>query len=144
MKRADEAVALLDEGYNCAQSVLAVFAESLGLDRDTALRLTDSLGAGMNLSDGPCGAVSGALLALGLAHGGIAADDDDSNERVRDLAREFHRRFSERRGAASCTRLLGLDISNPDAFAKARDEDLFAGTCPDSVRAAAEILDDML
>jgi len=144
MERADAAVALLDEGYNCAQSVLAVFAEPLGLDRDTALRLTDPLGAGMNLSGGPCGAVNGALLALGLAHGGPAADDDASNERVRKLARDFHGRFRERCGAAACGELLGRDISGPDAFARAQEEEIFPDTCPACVRAAAEILEDML
>ncbi len=44
----------------------------------------------------------------------------------------------------NCTELLGVDISQPEAFARAQAEDTFAGTCPDSVRAAAEILVDML
>ncbi|MBC8423885.1 C-GCAxxG-C-C family protein [bacterium] len=144
MKRADEAVALLDEGYNCAQSVLAAFADTLDLDLETALRLADPFGGGMMMSGGPCGAVTGALLVLGLGHGGTAADDDESNERVRELTREFHRRFRARRGTASCTELLGADISRPEVFAQAQTDEIFADTCPDSVRAAAEILVDML
>ncbi len=144
MGRADTAVALLDEGYNCAQAVLAAFAETLDLDLKTALRLTDPFGGGMMLTGGPCGAVTGALLVLGLSRGGTVADDDEANERVRELTREFHRRFRERRGTASCTELLGADISRPETFAQAQADEIFADTCPDSVRAAAEILVDML
>jgi C_GCAxxG_C_C family probable redox protein len=144
MERVETAVALLDEGYNCAQAMLTAFADSLGLDRQMALRLTDPLGSGMMLNGGPCGAVSGALLVLGMKHGGIAADDDASNERVRELAREFHRRFRARRGTVSCTELLGVDLSRPEVFAQAQADEIFADTCPDSVRAAAEILVDML
>ncbi len=142
--RIESAAVLLDEGYNCAQSVLAAFAPSLGLDRDTALRLAKSLGGGMMLTDGPCGALNGALQVIGLRHGGVAPDDDEASEHMRELSREFIRRFRERRGSASCTELLGVDISKPDEFNRAKDEDIFAGTCPDSVRAAAEILIEML
>ena len=58
----------------------------------------------------------------------------------------YHYGFSGRQEPESrnCTELLGVDISQPEAFARAQAEDTFAGTCPDSVRAAAEILVDML
>jgi C_GCAxxG_C_C family probable redox protein len=142
--RVDAAVALFDEGYNCAQSVFAAFAPSFGVDRDMALRLTNTLGAGMNLSDGPCGALNGALHVLGLRHGGTAPDDEAADERLRELSRDLIRRFRERCPSASCTKLLGIDISTPEGFARAKAADMFAGTCPDSVRAASEILLEML
>jgi len=144
MRRVEAAAALFDEGYNCAQSVLAAFAPSLGLDRDMALRLTNPLGAGMMLTDGPCGALNGALHVLGLRYGGTAAADEASDDRLRDLSREFIRRFRETCPSTSCTELLGIDISTPAGFARAKDEDIFAGPCPDSVRAASEILVNML
>jgi len=144
VQRIETAAALFDAGYNCAQSVLAAFAPTLGTDRDEALRLADPLGGGMMLTDGPCGALNGALLVLGLRYGGTRPDDDAANERVRNLSREFIRRFRERRRSTSCTELLGVDISQPEGFARAQAEDIFAGTCPDSVRAAAGILVEML
>ena len=56
-------------GCNCAQAVLRCFAEQYGLDADTALRLATGFGVGMGRG-GACGAVSGAVMVLGLAGGG--------------------------------------------------------------------------
>jgi C_GCAxxG_C_C family probable redox protein len=56
--------------YNCAQATLIPTAEEMGLDAATAAKLTRNLGTGMKLGS-TCGAVTGGLIALGLA----GADD---------------------------------------------------------------------
>lgn len=56
----------------------------------------------------------------------------------------YIRRFRARRASISCTELLGADLSSPEGFAQAKADDVFAGTCPDCVRIASEILVDML
>jgi hypothetical protein len=38
MTKADEAVALFLQGFNCTQSILSVFATDFGLDGNTAAR----------------------------------------------------------------------------------------------------------
>jgi C_GCAxxG_C_C family probable redox protein len=55
-------------GQECAQVTLAPLACRLGLTRRQAQRLTACFGGGMGCQ-GPCGAVSAALMALGLAYG---------------------------------------------------------------------------
>ena len=52
--------------YNCAQSVLIPFAEDFGMSREEAFRVAANFGAGMRMGS-VCGAVTGALMALGLA-----------------------------------------------------------------------------
>ena len=46
MTKADEAVALFQQGFTCSQAVLSVFAKDFGLDRDTTLRISQGFGAG--------------------------------------------------------------------------------------------------
>lgn len=55
-----------DIHYNCAQGVLAAFAEDLGIDEDLVFRSGTYFGGGMRIGS-VCGAVTGALMVLGLA-----------------------------------------------------------------------------
>lgn len=81
--------------YNCAQSVLIPFAKEAGLTEAQANALAESFGAGMR-HGGTCGAVTGALMALGLLGFG------------EDKTRELLRSFREREGDLTCARLLAI------------------------------------
>ena len=68
MTRMEETEALrarTDVHYNCCQSVLVPFADLCGLDKETAFKLGANFGSGMRHGS-TCGAVSGALMVLGL------------------------------------------------------------------------------
>ena len=47
MTRSEKAVALFESGCNCAQAVFAAFADLVGMDEATALRLSSSFGGGI-------------------------------------------------------------------------------------------------
>ena len=51
MTKADDAVALFQQGFNCTQSILSVFAPDFGLDQDTARRISHGFGAGIARMD---------------------------------------------------------------------------------------------
>lgn len=75
MTRMEETEALrarTDVHYNCCQSVLVPFADLCGLDKETAFKLGANFGSGMRHGS-TCGAVTGALMVLGLA--GKGADE---------------------------------------------------------------------
>jgi hypothetical protein len=55
MTKADEAVALFQQGFTCSQAVLSVFAQDFGLDRNLALRISQGFGAGIAYTDGVAG-----------------------------------------------------------------------------------------
>ena len=79
--------------YNCCQSVLIPFCDLCGIDRDTAMRLGAHFGSGMR-HGGTCGAVSGALMVLGLA-----GQDASAAQALLNGVREGH-------GALDCAHLL--------------------------------------
>ena len=82
MKRTEELRACSDPHYNCAQAVLVPFAEKMGLDADTAMKITACFGSGMNMGS-VCGAVTGGLMALGLSGAGDQKTCQEFCRRIR-------------------------------------------------------------
>lgn len=144
MNRSEHAVACFKEGFNCSQAVLSPFAPELGLERETALRIAGTFGGGMGRLGEVCGAVTGALMALGLKYGCVDPKNAEGKEAAYRLVREFADRFIARHGAILCRDLLGCDIGTPEGRELAREKGLFANLCPQLVRDAAEIVEQML
>lgn len=140
----DIAQALFKEGFSCSQAVLAAFSEAHGLDRETALRLSQAFGGGIARRADWCGAATGALLAIGLKYGRTRAEDEAARDRTYAVAAEFLRRFEDRFGALKCRDLLGCDIGTPEGAAEAEARRLHETRCADYVAAAADILEDLL
>ncbi len=138
-----EARALFEGHLNCAQSVLAPFANRLGLDRAIALKIATPFGGGIGHTGQMCGAVSGALMAIGLAHG-TAVFDRAQKYVCYDLVSQFMARFTVQHGGLTCPGLLGVDISNPIELEQARKLDLFHTRCPNFVGDAVLIVAELL
>jgi C_GCAxxG_C_C family probable redox protein len=132
------------DGFNCAQAVFAAAAPSLGLDRETALRVAGGFGGGMGRLGEVCGAATGAFMAIGLAHGKHRAGDDEARERTYTLVREFARRFRERHGSLLCRELLGCDLSTAEGRRTAKERSVHTSVCPALVASAAQILEELL
>ena len=143
-ERVEQAVTMFVDGYSCAQSLLAVYGPSYGVERAAALRLAAPLGGGMSRTDGPCGAATGALLVLGLRYGHEHPDDEMGAERVRSVSQDFLNRYRERKGSTMCTDVLGHNLSQPGVPEKVNEGQLSHETCPDAVRTAAQLLEEFL
>ena len=143
MNRSEKAVALFESGLNCSQAILVAFAEGSALDPALAAKLAGGFGGGMGRLAGTCGAMSGAILALGLLHGTASADDKAGKENTYRFVREFAARFQARNGSTTCRELLGCDISTPAGLEAAKGKGAFRTICPKLVRDAAEILEEM-
>jgi C_GCAxxG_C_C family probable redox protein len=144
MTKSEIAAAAFKEGYNCSQAVLSAFAPEIGLEREAALRVATGFGGGIGRMAGTCGAVTGAVMVLGLRHGSVDPGDRQAKEVAYTAVREFVRRFEEKHGTVTCAGLLGCDISRPEGLAAAREASLFAQRCPLFVADAARILEPML
>jgi C_GCAxxG_C_C family probable redox protein len=142
--KSEQAVSCFRQGFCCSQAVLAVYAEELGIARETALKISRGFGGGMGRMARTCGAVTGAFMVLGLRYGNADAGDKQAKEETYRLVREFARRFEKRNGSIICRDLLGCDISKPDGLRMAKENGLFTSVCPDMVRDAAEILQEMM
>ncbi len=128
---------------NCAQSVFTAFSEDFGLNIDTAYSIAQAFGGGMHINS-TCGVVTGAYMALGLANPVNKDNPRQSMEKVGALITEFNRRFKEKHGALNCTELLGYNLSIPEEATKARESGVIAAKCPEFVKDAVEIVENLL
>lgn len=124
--------------------MLSSYGEEFGLDRELALKVAGAFGGGIARMGAQCGAVTGALMVLGLKYGKAKAGDEGARERTYELAREFVTRFESRHGSIVCRELLGYDLSNPEERAAAKEKGLFDTLCLQLVRDAAEMVGEML
>ena len=140
----DTAAYFYDQGFYCSQAVLAAFAGAFELPINHALRLAAPFGGGVLHTGQLCGAVSGALMALGLRYGATTGDDKVTKERMYRIAQSFQQQFTVRFGSVTCPGLLGVDISTLDGLAQARQQNAFKAVCPGLVRAAATMTAELM
>jgi C_GCAxxG_C_C family probable redox protein len=143
MNEAQKALDLFNNGLNCAQSVLSGFCEQLGIDSETAKNLGRPWGGGVGRMGQMCGALSGAIMVLGLSQGS-EPDETQARKKVSESVRELVRRFEQRNGTALCRELLGADVSTKEGQRKIKEDELAKKLCPKFVKDAAEILGELL
>jgi C_GCAxxG_C_C family probable redox protein len=143
-KQADEAVAAFKRGLSCSQAILSVYGRDLGVAPETAEKVASVFGAGVARTGEICGAVSGALMVIGLSQRPEDIQDASSREKVYAKARRFIEEFKARNASVHCTELVGYDLSDPKQFAEAREKKVFATRCSNLVRDAGEILEGIL
>jgi C_GCAxxG_C_C family probable redox protein len=126
-----------EKGKNCAQAVLLAFASECGLDPNLALKIATGFGGGMGRSSQTCGAVSGAVMVLGL----VTSDGTPaSKEKTYAAVRRFIERFSASQKSVNCTELIGYDLGDPLQFEEARRLGKTKEICPGLVKEAVKSL----
>lgn len=141
MTNSEKAVKYFKEGYNCAQSVFAAFADKYDMDRETTLKLASSFGGGMGRLREVCGAVTAMFALAGLKYGYSDIDDDKKTshyELIQKLANKFKLKFD----TIICRELLGLGNEASNPIPEKRTEAYYKNRpCEEFIKFACEILD---
>ena len=144
----DDAVKLslkyFSSSYNCAQSVLKAILENRGMDFDEIFNLAAGFGGGVGLQGHICGAVSGAVAALGVVNGGKYDDTREHKKETYDSAAKFMKMFSEKNGSTMCDDLTGIVMSDEKAHDRAIEDGTFEKVCPGYVKDAVRIVLDLV
>jgi C_GCAxxG_C_C family probable redox protein len=135
---------LFSIGYNCAQSVLAEYSNLLGLPNDLALKLATPFGGGMGRQGHICGAVSGALMVIGLRFGNSDHGDKSARDHTYAVTQQFLSGFSSTCGSLYCRDLLGVDLSQPGALERVRADDRFKRICSSYVQNAIDLVAEII
>ncbi len=77
-------------------------------------RVATCFGAGLGRRGEICGALAGALIAVGLRHGRREGEGDEAKERSYERAAYVVGAFRERFGTILCRELIDLDLSEPE------------------------------
>lgn len=88
--------------------------QELGIENPLIPRIATAFGGGIGGMGFVCGAVVGAVMAIGLKHG--RDEPWQPREKAYELAQEFCRRFKEEMGSTCCHELTGMDLSTPEGL----------------------------
>ncbi len=143
MERSEEAKEIFLKGHNCAQSVVLSFANDLKFSKELALKMAAGFGAGMGREQETCGAVTGAIMVLGLLKGETVNNNDELKSQaygsVRELIRDFVAEFQTTR----CRDLIGCDLSTPEGSKQFEDENKMETVCAGCVQKAVQIVESL-
>ena len=141
MNKSKEAKALFGKGLNCAQSILFTYGKEYFKENSSAFKLASGFGAGISYRGEMCGAVSGALMIIGLNYGCTDLTVDASKESLYKISKEFIEIFNKQNGSVLCNKLIDCEINTPEGLQYARQKDLFNNICPKLVENASEVLE---
>ena len=108
-----------------------------------AVRIAAAFGGGMGKTGDTCGAVTGALMVIGLKYGSADFRNTDAEIETYEIARTFIEKFRSRNKSTICRDLIGFDINSPNGNKKDKER-IIMSKCPNYVRDAAEIIEEIL
>lgn len=138
--RIEKAKELFSEGYNCAQSVVAAWADMYGVDKETALRMSCGFGGGMGRMRMTCGAACGLFVLAGLENGITDGADRLGKASNYQLVQKLADDFRKEMGSLTCADLLGLNKPEGTHIPEERTEKYYQKRpCKEIVATAARI-----
>ncbi|MFA7675471.1 MAG: C-GCAxxG-C-C family protein [Endomicrobiia bacterium] len=145
MKKSECAKELFQKGYNCSQSVLCAFCDDIGIDFDTALKISSSFGGGMGRLREVCGAVTAMFMVAGIKYGYTDPKDQKAKAQHYKLIQLLAKKFSDKYGYIVCRDLLGLDKQKSDYIPSERTKEYYQKRpCVELVCYAADILEELI
>ncbi len=140
-ERARKAEELFLQGYNCAQAVSHACAGDCGVPPALVVKLATGFGAGMARSQETCGAVAGAILALGLRGGRALGEDRARTEETYAKVQALQRDFAALHGSCLCRELLsGCDLRTPEGQREFKERGYLRRRCAEYVKTAAALV----
>lgn len=134
---------LFMQGIDCSQVVTGAFAEKMGMTEEQARKVSSCFGGGMMCGE-TCGAVTGALMVIGIVYGHSREGDQSQKEIMAAKTGEFKKLFGEKYSSCICRELLGHDISKPGEMEKVLEKGLMFDFCPRVVEDTIDILEKIL
>lgn len=133
----EAAEGLFKSGLFCAESVVLAMARAEGVESELLPRVASAFCSGMARTCGTCGALTGAVMGVGLALGRSNASESiqPAYTATQRLVKEFEDRF----GSRDCQALLdGCDLNTAAGQATFKEQGL-GQRCVRYTGAAAEI-----
>lgn len=134
--REEKAVELFNSGYNCAQSVFGAYADLLGMDPDTAFRISSPFGGGLAGMRHVCGTVCAMSMAAGLKDGNTDPKDKEKKKAAAAKVKTLAEEFAKENGSIICRQLRGME----PGLAEGKTPK----PCVDYVRTAAQLTGEYL
>ena len=125
---ADRAVKLFNSGWNCSESVFLAVSENIVQKDNFNVNLLTALGGGIGHSGLTCGALTGAVVVIGIKYGRKEIDAQ-AKQKAYIISKNIVTKFRGRFQTVNCSELLK----------KVKDKDHKKRLCSEYVRQAAKL-----
>jgi len=135
---------MAEEGFLCSESVFKAIASAQSVTSELIPKVATGFAAGIGRSGEVCGAVSGAILGLGLKYGRNSLEDPPPGSRSYWFATELIQVTKERRGTVTCAGVLGLDLKDTGDLETYHKRDHWNTTCRELIKESTALAWDLL
>jgi C_GCAxxG_C_C family probable redox protein len=133
------ALELFSQNYNCTQAVYVACAVGEGLSERQRLALAAPFGGGLAQQGEVCGALTGALLALGEADiESVAADPATARLALYAQVQKLMEDFRQAHGSILCRELIGCSFNTEEGLRSFMKRGVRQNICNKLVAFAAE------
>ena len=143
----EETIKLADsyasQGFLCSESCLMALAKCQGVEYPLIPRIATGFGAGIGRSGEICGAVTGAVMGLGIRYGRDRIETKQ-NQKPYWYSAELLKRFRAEHGEVRCSALLGLDLAKAEDLEEYYSRNLWVNSCTRFILSATGIACDII
>ena len=144
-ERGDKAYDLFMSGYNCTQAVAGAFADVMGMDFETVVKLGSGFGGGMGRMREVCGTFSGIVMVMNVLYGYSDPKDNSTKTELYGRIQEIGEQFRKDNGSIICRELLGLSKPEGSPVPEQRTAEYYKKRpCPELCRYAADLLESYI
>ena len=137
----DKAEFMHKKGYNCAETV--AWALSGYWNLDISIAAVTGLGGGIARSGETCGALAGAIVALGYKVGRVDPADDAKKLLVYKMGQQLIERFTEEMESSACKDIIGFVLGEPGGAERYASGGFKDGRCKDAIDCAVKAAVDI-
>ncbi|MBV2119869.1 MAG: C-GCAxxG-C-C family protein [Candidatus Thiodiazotropha sp. (ex Ctena orbiculata)] len=137
----DRASRYMSKGYTCAESVLRAVSEEYGIEMEHP-HVAMGFGGGMGFMGEFCGAMTGAVMAIGLVKG--QGQNPEDLQKTMPLVQELRRRFETEMKTSRCRELTGIDLTKPGGLETLIESGISDRVCVPAVDTAYRIVMEFL
>ena len=140
----NRATEYMAQGHVCAEAVLHATCDEFGIELEDGgvPRIAHFFAGGIGNTGSVCGAVAGAVMAMGL----ITEPGETMDEELEQLglAAEFRDRFEAEMKSIQCRDLTGVDLGTPEGIEIFMRSDIPEKVCFPAVAAAHRLVVELL
>jgi C_GCAxxG_C_C family probable redox protein len=116
--------------------------QEFGIESEVIPRIASCFGGGIGNTGAVCGAVTGAVMAIGLIK--ERGNTMEDWLRVAAVAQEFRRRFEAEMETINCRELTGFDLTTEEGLESFMNSDIPQTVCFPGVGVAYRLVVDLL
>ncbi len=134
----------IEQGYLCSEAVLLTLSQYLNIQSELIPKIATGFGAGIGRHGEVCGALSGAVMGLGLRFGRTIISKTPPDTPPYAFSTNIVNLFVARFGHIRCRDLIGLNLHSEKDRKIYRDQQLWEIRCRDIVRTTTGLAYDLL